>query len=1330
MRGLTRYQIGVLLEIYNRELIDAKKTDGGPVQALRSVVGAFGVGISASEARRIITAFGGRNATSLTFTQFLDFFEWFVPEILCQLHQLALEGLKNMDTMEISELRLSQTDVGFIEATLGGKEEGKKIKLSEDRIQEFFSLHNALSLLTDRRANGADNVNIDLKLQMTLGNLLGASYFEYFGLDANAPSLDVFVRVEIGGREHTTKVFPARETPSFRESFRFELESRNDVPLSFFDATHWLQNTCAKISVYCVHFIDVKVAYHLLGVAKIPLVALLSGRSQRVSFCVNIEPIVPYIPMRLILAVTGDSESNSIVSHSTPMECLFLEKYFPWLKMKIKERYHDHRDFNTAMTRFQEAIEKFPAREYQIFGLDEYNQPHFLPAFVNKDKRLNLDKISIKELVYFISLHSDSVFSSNAPSLVQIRSLTTIEVSGVEMNEMERAVLLCSILKSKGLQAFVCIGDCHWQRRVCVVYKRDDDRSYEHMWPSVDCVNHLYDVEALYTSQGRAPVMAADERFLGQSHVTFSDWLKPVFLAINPSFEGRCEVSDYSANTQDVQEQEYVVLPMTGWPCDSMPHGFQVATAFDDESVYLYVGKERNLKKIKWEDIFRAGKSRTESCDWICAATIKGDDPSASKRAYDFLTFSSWIREKTDEIDLYQVNTMLLQCVREYVLNQKEQLITRVKCLRRLESCLLRALPGETQENRKQLLLRLRFYARIVVPSSHLTDAGDMYDKHRAEQDLFVIEELIVVNYSKGRVIDVNFALYSVVTWLYNKHKRQECKPNRTKVSYNDWERYIWGSCPQPQDYDASSYYRPEKKEIVEKYVSERWDSSEQGERKRLWKDFMRMLRYHRQDYFPKTVDPGKMLDRNGLREYALKMLKVKPNMRELTESLVDKMKNECCEMAQCKAGADAELTVDGLWLSFWMKVALSGDLADKKTVADVVGYFYGKLNSGIPTETRILQQSFDTSLNALKDELKKSSSDDIWSFVEYPMPIPHASLVVVGESILAVMTEKQRRDPGIMGYTTTGDEAQAFLTEETQFCFVNAVKEKSKQSQIEVTMWEADMIAFAKQFCPKKSEASNGRAVTTEEAHNICVDASKKLLEEFGKSIPELSSYAELMLDGIGASYEVKRLLAPRVESLGICVDIEKSFQCLQGQLFADCSGEPMYDRILAAFGTYNEATLGWTFKGEDESDIKAAPKAVSQELYYHYLTSYIQKEIIKMEREVIENGRILGGPRSRYEKLKRVLKRVIGIYQDPYMNSSSETRFMFRLTKHKTTDPTRIVDELMRSGMMSSALGCEAGLLVVQPFRYPLRAETTWVALVFIYPIPSSAVEAHQQL
>ena len=139
LRGLTRYQIGVLLEIYNRELIDAKKTDGGPVQALRSVVGAFGVGISASEARRIITAFGGRNATSLTFTQFLDFFEWFVPEILCQLHQLALEGLKNMDTMEISELRLSQTDVGFIEATLGGKEEGKKIKLSEDRIQEFFS---------------------------------------------------------------------------------------------------------------------------------------------------------------------------------------------------------------------------------------------------------------------------------------------------------------------------------------------------------------------------------------------------------------------------------------------------------------------------------------------------------------------------------------------------------------------------------------------------------------------------------------------------------------------------------------------------------------------------------------------------------------------------------------------------------------------------------------------------------------------------------------------------------------------------------------------------------------------------------------------------------------------------------------------------------------------------------------------------------------------------------------------------------------------------------------------------------------------------------------
>ena len=438
LKGLTRYQIGILLEIYNRELIDAEQRDGGAVQAVRSVVGAFGVGISDSEARRIITAFGGRNAASLTFTQFLDFFDWFLPEILCELQSLVLDTLKDKNTRQMTELGLSQTDVGFIEATLMGKDEQDTgVPLSEERLQEMFSLHNALSRLTDCRANGADNVKIGIKLQMTLGNLLGASYFEYFGLDSNTPALDVFVRVEIGGREYTTKVFPARETPSFRDSFRFEVESRDGVSLSFFDATHWLQNSCAKITVYCVHFIDVKVAYHLLGVAKIPLVALLSGRSQRVSFCVNIEPICPYIPMRLTLAVTGDSESNLVVSHSTPMECLFLEKYFPWLKTKIKEGHHDV--FNTAMTAFQKAIETFPAREYQLFGLDEYNQVHFLPAFVNKDERLKLDKISIRELAYFISLHSDSVFSSSAPSLVQIRSLTTIEVSGVQMNEMEGA---------------------------------------------------------------------------------------------------------------------------------------------------------------------------------------------------------------------------------------------------------------------------------------------------------------------------------------------------------------------------------------------------------------------------------------------------------------------------------------------------------------------------------------------------------------------------------------------------------------------------------------------------------------------------------------------------------------------------------------------------------------------------------------------------------------------------------------------------------------------------------------------------------------------------
>ena len=120
-------------------------------------------------------------------------------------------------------------------------------------------------------------------------------------------------------------------------------------------------------------------------------------------------------------------------------------------------------------------------------------------------------------------------------------------------------------------------------------------------------------------------------------------------------------------------------------------------------------------------------------------------------------------------------------------------------------------------------------------------------------------------------------------------------------------------------------------------------------------------------------------------------------------------------------------------------------------------------------------------------------------------------------------------------------------------------------------------------------------------------------------------------------------------------------------------------------------------------------------------YLTQHLQRELIELESEFIANGRLDDtSPGSRYSKLKREVARLIGAITDPTFVSGRAPRFMFRLTKHNTTNPKLLADELMRSGIMTSALGCESIYLVVQPFKYPLFAESAWVALIFVYPVP----------
>ena len=126
----------------------------------------------------------------------------------------------------------------------------------------------------------------------------------------------------------------------------------------------------------------------------------------------------------------------------------------------------------------------------------------------------------------------------------------------------------------------------------------------------------------------------------------------------------------------------------------------------------------------------------------------------------------------------------------------------------------------------------------------------------------------------------------------------------------------------------------------------------------------------------------------------------------------------------------------------------------------------------------------------------------------------------------------------------------------------------------------------------------------------------------------------------------------------------------------------------------------------------------AVYDEAKRESLMAMIHRNLFQFERELIENGKV---SETTYRHLSSLVRQEL-----KEINAKSyPVRYMLRVTKHKTADPERVADELMRSGMISSALGAKNVCIVAQPFKYRLCAETTWVALLFIYPTTQNSAE-----
>ena len=197
LRGLNRYQIGLLLNVYNKNIIDSPKGPTTPAKAMQFVVALFGMGISEDEAKKIIHCFSEKNLKFLSFREFLEFFDWFFLDEearICQkLYSIIDHGQGGtVSDRDLDSLKgLSPIRKGFLQYILSGMESRTWRQLfKEANILQMPDPHYSPLDLTK-------NVRIDIQFTLTIGCVLGTSDFEYVGLDADLPSLDIFVKVEL-----------------------------------------------------------------------------------------------------------------------------------------------------------------------------------------------------------------------------------------------------------------------------------------------------------------------------------------------------------------------------------------------------------------------------------------------------------------------------------------------------------------------------------------------------------------------------------------------------------------------------------------------------------------------------------------------------------------------------------------------------------------------------------------------------------------------------------------------------------------------------------------------------------------------------------------------------------------------------------------------------------------------------------------------------------------------------------------------------------------------------------------------------------------------------
>ena len=1313
--GLTRYQIGCLLLLYNTYIEDSELSREGPVKVLMSVIALMGVGINQKEAQRITQTFSRTRELEsfkrLTFRQFLDFFSWFFSvgdnPIAANLLKLVPQELNSRDVKD-EVLR------AFLEAarTTGNWSREALFKDTNFLIENMNS-----------PAPDIDNAPIDICFELTLQQLFGLSDFEYVGLDSDVATLDFFVRVEFCGQEYTTKVRPAGIIPMIGESFKFQMkipkEGDGKRTVSFLDATWWLQNTAVKIRVYGVHFMDVRVGYHLLGCANVPLIALLSGRNQLVSFAVDVEPIMPYRPMTLFVSTLANGKNN-IAIHSMPLEAIVVQKYFGQIMRLIKSGP----DGRNVMNAFKEAFSKFPDREYQVFGFDEYNRMYLLTSFVLKHDNLKMiDKDSkkqdafVRKISYVISLHSPSVFSRESPKIMQIRSLSTIEASGVEMSEMERAIYLCSLLQSNGIEnSYVCVGSHHWQRYVCVLCIFDKTTTVGSTESDVR-PHHIYSLEEFWQYVERMKVPSVSSRLVGLHQVKLADWVNPIFLANAPSTESddlEFEVQtgqdkskkDSCALEESITDSKTTMvklIPVTGWYSNgnSLPSGFEVGSIFNQKHMYLYKGQQRDF--TLWTNGKLPVNGQKDPKQFLDDETRWEHVNVNVECAYDAINWHSWLRHD-HKYDLNDRICGLWEMIRVYTL-QETRTTRAVKCLKLLISYLVRLIwksckkrfddaekaksnpnRGIKEEDKKTpekfvsgLVEFLRNSANKCLPSEEMT----IYRAH------FMIEQLLFGNFpTKEQSLqgdigqrEIFIALYSVCLWIRDPKTDVSKEESQKGAESIDITRL-----PEGRDYSSS-----------------RAHDSMFSQFDQIHNFAMKFSRVGEVEGWP-----------------AKPIFKHHENVWKRAKSICDPLQNNW-ESLYGDAGGSLSDWKGELVIAVWAYWSVKqwhatpgqdqNDTEMKTMMRHAmmhITYYRSTYHLGTLHTDSIVgigKKDINDIVSALEMKKRKKKKDKeestqpvfavVWDAIAWSNVVP-----VEFEILKEIFLEVERKEKQLEEKSKTKqglEEVQAFLGILTDMAYKEII-ELSENTACD-TVEKSQVAELNNEFPEDKFESEEWLDKALEKL--VLEPESEKLT---AKQWNQCFRTGNRRMDGVLMSFNLAKLLD--VDVVIRTLEFRKPFSVLKKDDLKEFTHRSYWQADVDRLTKPNTLRLDH----------------LRRSIIEDYMLMYVQRQLVAMEKALkrMERIDVKCEEMDGYPEMQREIERLLTLIIDEKLSGIHPTRYMFRLTKHNTGDPRIIAEELKRSGLLTSSIGAQCVYLVAQPFSYRMRAQTCWVALIFLYPVP----------